>query len=110
VSGSNAILLFAPSRQMEGFSGVNQLRLLSGGTDKRFTLPSPCVAAALHNRKIYAFSGDTVYRADVSAQRFTASSLPSEMGDKEVTGYLGMLSNGVALVSCDGSVYALTLP
>ena len=110
VSGNNAMLLFAPSRQMESLDGVNQLRLLSGNTDKRFTLPSSCIGAALYNRKIYAFSADTVYRADINAQRFTAISLPSQIGGKTVTNYLGMLSNGVALLCCDSDVYAVTLP
>lgn len=110
VSGSNAALLFAPSRQTDGISGLNQLRLLSGKTDKRFTLPSACVGAALYNNKIYAFSHDTLYRADVNARRFDAISLPAEIGGAAVTGYLGMLRNGVALLSCDSDVYAVTLP
>ena len=74
------------------------------------SLPSACVGAAIHSHKIYAFSHDTVYRADVSAQRFSALSLPAEMNGKTVTGYLGMLANGVALVHCDSDVYAVTLP
>ena len=104
------MLLFAPSRQMDDLGNINQLRLLSGKTDKRFTLPTSCVGAALYNRRIYAFSRDMVYRADVNAQRFTAISLPREMADSPVTGYLGMLKNGVALLSCDHEVYAVTLP
>lgn len=110
VAGNQAMLLFAPSRQTDTLSGYNQLRLLNGKTDKRYTLPSACVGAAVHNHKIYAFSHDTVYRADVSAQRFSALSLPAEMNDKTVTGYLGMLANGVVLVHCDSDVYAVTLP
>ena len=110
VSGNTAMLLFAPSRQVESMSGMNQLRLLSGKTDKRFTLPSACVGSALYNKKIYAFSSDTVYRADVNAQRFTAISMPSEIGNKKVTGFLGMLSGGVALLTCESDVYAVTLP
>ncbi len=110
LNGNTAMLLFAPSRQMDGVEGLNQLRLLSGKTDKRFTLPSACVGAALYNKRIYAFSHDTVYRADVSAQRFTAISLPAEIKGQRVTGFLGMLKNGVALLTCDSDVYAVTLP
>lgn len=110
LNGNSAMLLFAPSRQVDGVEGLNQLRLLSGKTDKRFTLPSSCVGATLFNKRIYAFSQDTVYRADVGAQRFTAISLPSEIKGQTVTGYLGMLKNGAVLLTCDSNVYVVTLP
>ena len=110
VSGSTAMLLFVPSRQVEDLTGINQLRLLSGKTDKRFTLPTSCVGAALYNQKIYAFSHEMIYRAEANAQRFTPISLPTEVGGARVTGFLGMLKNGVALLSCDSDVYAVTLP
>ena len=110
VSGSTAMLLFVPSRQVEDLTGINQLRLLSGKTDKRFTLPTSCVGAALYNQKIYAFSHEMIYRAEANAQRFTPISLPAEVGGARVTGFLGMLKNGVALLSCDSDVYAVTLP
>lgn len=110
VHGGTAMLLFslADTDGMNG--GINQLRLLSGKIDKRFSLPSDCVGVTLYNKRIYAFSKDTIYRADINAQRFTAISLPSELNGREVTGYLGLLKNGVALLACDGNVYAVTLP
>ncbi len=107
VSGSNATLLFAPSRQTADMTALTELRVLSGKTDKRYTLPSACVGAAIYNKKVYAFAADAIYRADLSAQRFLALSMP--MGS-EATGYLGMLSGGVALITCDSDVYAVTLP
>ncbi|MBQ4076022.1 MAG: hypothetical protein IJD39_12595 [Clostridia bacterium] len=110
VSGNQAMLLFAPIRQIENGIAINQLRLLNGDTDKRFTLPSTCVGAMLYNKKIYAFSSDTLYRADISGRRFNAISLPSDMNGAIVTSYLGMLKNGIALVACDNDVYAVTLP
>ena len=84
--------------------------LLSGRTDRRFTLPNSCVSAALYNRRIYAFAHDMIYRADANAQRFTAVALPGTVGDAMITGYLGMLKNGVALLASDNEVYAVTLP
>ena len=36
--------------------------------------------------------------------------MPAELGGAAVTGYLGMLKNGVALLACDSDVYAVTLP
>ena len=104
----NAMMLFAPTRQTAEMTDLTELRYLSGKTDKRFTLPDACVGAALHGRRIYAFSADSIYRADLSAQRFSAVSLPSSIGG--ATGYLGMLDNGVALLSSDLDVFAVTLP
>lgn len=110
ISGGNPMLLFAPNRQMDDQGTINELRLLSGKVDRRFTLPNSCVGASLYNRRIYAFAHDMIYRADVNAQRFTAVALPSTVGNASITGYLGMLKNGVALLASDNEVYAVTLP
>lgn len=110
VQGNQALMLFVPSRQLEDNHGISQLRLLNGNTDKRFTLPSPCIGAALHNKRMYAFSSDTLYRADISGQRFSAISLPAEMNGQPVTSLLGLLKGGTALVTCDNDVYLVTLP
>ena len=109
-NGASPMLLFAPNKQLDEGGMISELRLLSGKIDRRFTLPNSCVGAALYNRRIYAFSHDMVYRADVGAQRFTAISLPSTVGSATITGFLGMLSNGVALLSSANDVYAVTLP
>ncbi len=100
-------LLFAPSRQMEEDAAITELRLIRGTRDTRLTLPSGCVGAALHNSRIYAFGTDTVYRAAYRDNRFTALSLPLS---GTVTGYLGMLDNGTALLCCGSDVYAVTMP
>ena len=110
VSGSQAMLLFSLSNTGSAYSGIQQLRLLSGKEDRRFTLPSSCAGTALFNNRVYAFSQDTIYRAETRAQRFTAIGLPTAMNGHAVTGYLGMLRSGVALLACDSDVYAVTLP
>lgn len=110
VSGNDAMLLFSLSGS-NSTVGLNQLRLLYGKTDKRFTMPSACVGAALYNKRVYAFSADTIYRAGINAQRFEAIALPGALDGQTVTGYRGMLSNGTALLTCaNGDVYAVTLP
>ena len=109
-AGSAPMLLFAPNKQLDDTGETNELRLISGKTDRRYTLPKSCVGAAFYNRRIYAFSHDMVYRADVNAKRFTAISLPGTVGNATITGYLGMLKNGVALLACNSDVYAVTLP
>ncbi|MBQ9265152.1 MAG: hypothetical protein IJ189_13220 [Clostridia bacterium] len=110
VNGGTPMLLFAPTKQLDENGSINELRLLSGKTDRRFTLPNSCVGAALYNRRIYAFAHDMVYRADMNAQRFTAVALPASVGNAMITGYLGMLKNGVALLSSDYEVFAVALP
>ncbi len=110
VSGSEAILLFTPSKSADRAGRINQLRMLWGKTDRRYSLPSPCVGAALHNRKIYAFSEDMAYRADLNDRRFDPISLSSQLNGQPVTDFLGMLNNGVALVACESDVYAVALP
>ena len=109
VSGSEAMLLFAPSRSAGLNTGINQLRLVWGKTDKQYSLPTLCISAALHGRRIYAFSEDMVYRAELSARRFDPISLSGVLNGQTVTEYLGMLKNGVALLACESDVYALNL-
>ena len=92
-------------------AGMNQLRLLHGTAEKRFTLPSFCVGAALFERNIYAFASNSIYRADVDSQRFEAIALPKSMQDVTVVGFRGMLDNGVALLEDEnGAMYAVTVP
>lgn len=110
VSGNNAVLLFTTAHQADDLGRINQLRLISGKTDKRYSLPSPCVGAALYRNQIYAFSGDMIYRASINDRRFATISLPGELNGQSVTGFLGLLSNGTALLCCGNDVYAVTLP
>lgn len=107
VRGGTMNLLFAPSKQTNAASAMTELRLLSGRHDYRYTLPGACTGAAMYNHRIYAFSSDSVFRADVGGKRFTAMAMPM---NAEVTGYIGMLSGGTALLSCGGEIYAVTLP
>ena len=43
----------------------------------------------------------------MNAQRFTALRLPV---DNTVTGYIGMTSDGTALLACGSEVWAVTIP
>ncbi len=112
LSGSgDAVMLFAPVHQTGQTQSITELRVLSGGgskaRDSRYTLPDACVGAGIWNNTVFAFSGDVLYRADLSGQRFSA--LQSTIPDT-ITGYIGLLSNGTALVSCGDDVWAVTLP
>ena len=88
---------------------ITELRVLQGNRSYRYTLPDTSVGAAIRGSTLYAFSADSLYRADINAQRFTALKLPAPI-TQPVTGYIGKLTNGVALVNCGQDVFAVTLP
>ena len=108
-SGTEAMLLFKPANSNDYQGRVNQLRLIWGKTDRRYALPSECVGAGLYNKRIYAFAEDMIYRADLGSRRFTPISIGHLLGGQSVTGFLGILKNGTALVSCMNEVYAVPL-
>ncbi|MBR3108107.1 MAG: hypothetical protein IKH30_13170 [Clostridia bacterium] len=108
-SGSEAMLLFKPAKSSDYLASISQLRLIWGKTDRRYSLPSACVGAALYNKRIYAFAEDMIYRADLGSKRFTPISISHLLGGQAVTGCLGILKNGVALIACTNEVYAVTL-
>ncbi|MBQ7455267.1 MAG: hypothetical protein IJS53_02385 [Clostridia bacterium] len=107
VTSGSPYLLFAPNLQTDAGGTFTELRLLHGASDTRYSLPDACVGAAIRGKKLYAFSSDSLYRADISAQSFSALRLPV---DGPVTDYLGMTSGGVALLVCGTEVWAVTLP
>ncbi len=104
----DALMLFAPELQTADTQQITELRVLSGGKrDSRYTLPDTCVGAGLKGNSLFAFSSGSVYKAELNAQRFSAAKLPIP---DPVTGYIGRLTNGVALVNAGQEVYAVTLP
>lgn len=103
----NAILLFAPTSQTDSIFDIRELRLISGSTDKRYSLPDTCIGAAVWNKTIYALSATTLYRAGINDSRFITYELPM---DSQATRLLGTLNNGHAIVACGDEVYVITLP
>ncbi len=102
------LMLLAPNTQTTSQYSIREIRLLSGTNDRRYTLPSACVGAAIFDKTVYAFSSDYIYRADMGAQRFSALNRPKDM--EAPTDLLGMTSNGRALLACGDTVYAVTMP
>lgn len=103
----NALLLFAPTSQAESIFDIRELRLISGNTDKRYSLPDTCIGATVWNKNVYAISDDTLYRAGQNDSRFATYELPME---EAASRYLGALTNGRAIVACGDRVYVVTLP
>ena len=105
----DAKLLMAPTAQTNTGTDISELRLLMGSVDRRYTLPSACVGAAVYDNAIYAFSETYLYKTDINTQQFYAYEIPSPDGSS-VTSFLGLLSGGRALVACGDTVYSVTLP
>ena len=106
--GAEATMLFAPVLQTSQEQQITELRVLTTGKkDSRYTLPDSCVGAILEGGNIYAVSNDTVYRAELNAQRFSALKLPLS---QPVTGFVGKLGNGDMLVSSGVEVFLVSLP
>ncbi len=104
----DTMMLLAPSSQTSGDYAIREIRLLSGANDRRYTLPSSCVGAAIFKKTVYAFSSEYIYRTDLGAQRFSALNRPQDM--EVPTDFLGMTAGGVALLACGDTVYAVTMP
>ena len=104
-----ARILMAPTGQTSSSQVISELRSLEGDIDKRYTLPASCVGAAIYHGNIYAASGDTVYRADMSSQRFFGYQIPAPAGT-EITAFYGITSDGKMLLASGETMYSLTLP
>lgn len=106
-SRGNAKMLLAPTAQTDASSSISELRILSGTLDRRYTLPSSCIGAAVQENNLYAFSPEYLYRADIDSQRFYGYSLPLST---QADGFLGLTSNGQALLTSGDTVYSVSLP
>lgn len=105
----SASMLLAPSSQTNSTYTISELRILNGGIDRRYTLPSTCVGAAIQGKNLYAFSSEYLYRADVGSQRFYGYALPLPDG-RQATSFIGLTSNGRALLTSGDTVYSVSLP
>ena len=102
-------MLLSPISQVTGTAALSELRLLSETEDRRFALPSNCVGAVVHGSSIYAFCDQYVYRSSTGEQRFFGykSNLPE---GTHLTGFLGMTSDGHALVTNGQTVWSIATP
>lgn len=101
--------LLAPTAQTSLVQSITELRVFSSTLDRRYTLPSACVGAAIDKGRLYAFSDTFLYAGSVSSQRFYAHdmNLPD---DHAVTGFAGLTNNGYAIVISNNEVFSVSLP
>lgn len=105
----SARILMAPTSQSSSSQTITQLRLLEGNNDKRYTLPSACVGAAMMNGNIYAFSDSYIYRSDASSQHFYSYNTPLPDG-AAVTAFYGITGDGRALLASGDTMFSISLP
>ncbi|MBE5768827.1 MAG: hypothetical protein E7333_04440 [Clostridiales bacterium] len=105
----NASMLLAPTAQTNSTLSITELRVLSGTMDRRYTLPSSCVGAAIEGSNIYAFSPTYLYRTNVDSQRFYAYAMPLPE-HLTVSTFIGLTDDSKAVVTSGDSVYTVTLP
>lgn len=104
-----ANILLAPTSQADSSSGMHELRVLSTGFDRRYTLPTACVGAAVEENRIYAFSAQYMYSGKVDSQRFYTYQVPLADG-RQITDFIGLTNNGYAIVVSNNEVYSISLP
>ena len=101
--------LLAPTAQTSAVQSITELRVFTSALDRRYTLPSSCVGAAIDSGRIFAFSDNYLYAGNVSSQRFYAHdmNLPD---DRLVTSFVGLTNNGYAIVISNNEVFSVSLP
>lgn len=105
----NPSILLAPTQQTNETESMRELRVLSGGVDRRYTLPTACVGAAVANDRLYAFSSQHMYSGTISSQKFYTHTIPLPDG-RTVTDFVGLTNNGYAIVISSNEVYSVSLP
>ena len=104
-----AKLLLAPTSQTSSAQIISELRVVEGSNDKRYTLPVACVGATIDQGNIYAVGGNTIYRADLSSQRFFGYPIPVPEG-VNIDGYYGVTTDGRMLLGAGETMYSMALP
>lgn len=104
---ADAYILFVPLDQKASGNGINELRLVSGKKDRRYTLPVTAVSAFLSDKNLYAVAGNTIYKASINDTGFASFPINMKNG---ISKHIATLSNGKAIVSDEQDVYTITLP
>ncbi len=101
--------LLAPTAQTNSTQSITELRVFSETLDRRYTLPSACVGAAIEEGRIFAFSQQYLYSGAVSSQRFYAHDMHLPDG-RQATAFMGLTNNGFAIIASGDEVYSVSLP
>ena len=101
--------LLAPTAQTSAVQSITELRVFSSTLDRRYTLPSTCMGAAIDAGRLFAVSDQYLYAGNVTSQRFFAHdmNLPD---DRLATEFVGLTDNGYAIVISNNEVFSISLP
>ena len=105
----DARMLLTPTLQTNTIYAITQLRLVSGASDRNYSLPTTCVGAAIQGSNLYAFSPEYLYYTNVDNRHFYAYGVPLPDG-RQITNFIGLTTGGQAVVSSGDSVYCIALP
>ena len=105
----DAHMLLTPTLTSNTVYNITQLRLITGSADRNYTLPSSCVGAAVSGSNLYAFSGSYIYYTNIDNLHFYAYSTPLPNGQR-IDDFLGLTTNGQAVVTSGDNVFCITLP
>lgn len=106
-SGEDGYKLFVQAGQRSDSANINELRMISGGKDMRYTLPTAVSAAFVSGKNLYAISSNTIYKASINDTTFVSYPLNTPNG---ISGYVCKLNNGKVLLTDGIDVYVLRLP
>lgn len=106
-NGKDAYMLFSPVDQSDVSNGINELRMVHGNKDMRYTLPATASATFLSNKYLYAISSNTIYKASIDDTSFV--SYPVNMVNA-ISKHIVTLASGKVLVSDGQDIYIIELP
>lgn len=107
--GASYMLLALTTQLNSTARSFTDLRVIGENLDRRYTLPSACVGAAIQGSNLYAISADYLYRSNIETQRFYGYALPLP-DERQATAFFGLTSGGRAIVGSGSNVYSVTLP
>lgn len=102
---ANPLMVFAPTEQSTGATGVSDLRLIRGQMDESVRLPYPATAVQAREDTIYAFTNQYLMTFRLGETKAVTHALPLY-----VESVLGITQSKKAIVTSGGAVYLLTLP
>ena len=105
----DARMLLTTTLQSNTIYSISQLRLVSGATDRNYSLPTSCVGAAIQGSNLYAFSAEYLYYTNVDSRNFYAYAVPLP-DNRQLSTFIGLTSGGQAVVTSGNSVYCIALP
>lgn len=102
---ANPLMIFVPTAQSDGATGISDLRLIRGQSDQAVRLPYPAMRVLAKGDTAYAFTGQYVMICRMGESLPRTYTLPIY-----VENVLGITDSKKAIVTSSGLTYLLPLP